>query len=297
MVVTVAENINIMSASIGPAMKGRDAGPIRKLAVACKEAGADYLDINLGPARKGGAEMMDWVVRTVHEVVDLPLYLDTTNVEAIEAGLKAHKSSAGKPVINSVSAVPARMDALLPLVKKYGCGMVALCYGPDGIPRDENERGALAAELLYRAGEAGIPPEDMWFDPIVVPVSSQQIQLRSCTAFMAMLPEIAPGAKSTCGLSNVSNGVCGPGKREILNQVYFMMLKRHGLYAAIVDALDPDLMAIAKDRRPDADRLVARLMDGERIDAGKPSKEERDIAKTYGVLSGDILFSDSWLEV
>ena len=101
-VVSIAESINIMSNTIGPAMKEKNPKPIQQMAVAEAEAGADFLDVNIGPARKGGAEMMEWLVNTIHEVVDLPLSLDTTNIEAMEAGLKVHKKG-GKPLVNSVS--------------------------------------------------------------------------------------------------------------------------------------------------------------------------------------------------
>lgn len=297
MILCVAENINIMSKTYGPAIRAKEAKPIQELAVRLAEAGADYLDLNLGPARKGGPELMDWLVRTVQEVVDLPLYLDTTNADAVEAGLKAYKPKKGRAVINSVSAVAAQMDRELPLVKTHDCDFVALCYGPDGIPRDENERGALAAELLFRAGEAGIPNERMWFDPIVVPVATQGIQLLSCTSFVAMIPELAEGAKSTCGLSNVSNGLCDNHKRPILNQVYLAMLAHYGLTAAIVDPLDKPLMDIAHGRRPDLNKLVGRVLDGEAINPAEISREERDIVKTVDVLAGKTLFSESWLEV
>jgi len=297
MLFTVAENINIMSKTYGPAIRAKDPKPIQELAVKLTEAGADFLDLNLGPARKGGAELMEWLVRTVQAVSPLPLYLDTTNADAVEAGLKAYVPKKGKAVINSIPAVADRMDREIPLAKAHDAGLVALCYGPDGIPRDENERGALAAELLYRCQEAGIAAEDMWFDPIVVPVPTQQIQVQSCTNFVPMLAELAPGSRSTCGLSNISNGVPDWGKRQILNQVYLAMLKHLGLQAAIVDPFDKPLMAIAKDQRPDLDKIVGRVLDGETVDTSSMSKDERDIVKTVNVLTGKILFSESWLEV
>jgi len=297
MIVTVAENINIMSKTYGPAIRNKEAKPIQELAAKLTEAGADYLDLNLGPARKGGAELMDWLVRTVQEATPLPLYLDTTNADAVEAGLKAYKNKKGKAVINSVPAVAERMDREIPLAKNLAAGLVALCYGPDGIPRDENERGALAAELLYRCQAAGIAAEDMWFDPIVVPVATQQQQVTACLNFVGMLAELAPGCRSTCGLSNVSNGVNDWDKRQVLNQIYLSMLKHLGLQAAIVDPFDKALMDIAKDRRPDLDKLVGRVLDGETINLDPLSKDERNIVKTVNVLTGKILFSESWLDV
>jgi 5-methyltetrahydrofolate corrinoid/iron sulfur protein methyltransferase len=96
----------------------------------------DYIDINLGPAQKGGSELMEWVVKTVQEVVDTPFYLDTVNAEAIEAGLKIYKNKKGKAVINSIMARPESMEVKFPLAQKYDAGVVGLLWGPSGLPRD-----------------------------------------------------------------------------------------------------------------------------------------------------------------
>ncbi|MBW2058189.1 MAG: dihydropteroate synthase [Deltaproteobacteria bacterium] len=295
----IGENINVMVKRIGTAMKERDAKTIQELAVSEAEAGMDYLDVNLGPARKGGAELMEWMVKTIQEVVDLPLYLDTTNVEAIEAGLKAYKNKKGKAVINSIMARPERMEAELPLAKKYDAGFVALLWGPEGMPRDDAERGVLATELMNKAAEYGIPNEDVWIDPIVTPVSSQQDQVKSMVAFMAMfrdLQEMAPGLKSTCGLSNVSNGA--PKElRPILNQTYLVILEKYGLASAIVDAFDDDLKAFARGERQEISRLIQDVVDGREPDLGSLTKEQADYVKTAKILLGHSLYSDSWLEI
>jgi len=290
----VAENLNIMSKRIGEAMKARDKKPIQALAVQLAENGADLLDINLGPARKLGEELMEFVVRTVHEVVDLPLYLDTSNVQAIEAGLKAHRDSAARPVINSISARPERMSALLPIAKKYNSGFVALVLGEEGIPRDADERGANVAMLMAQAMEQDIPVEQIWIDPIVVPVSSQQMQVCSCTDFVSMLKDIAPGYSNTCGLSNVSNSA-PENLRALLNQCYLLMLKKVGLTGAILDGLDTEIIALARGSRPDLERLVGQVMDGAAPDLSKLNEEGVRFAKTTRVLMGKSLYSDSWL--
>jgi 5-methyltetrahydrofolate corrinoid/iron sulfur protein methyltransferase len=289
----IGENLNVMSKRIGEAFKQRDPEPIREMAIAEAKAGVDLLDINLGPARKAGPELMEWVVKTVQEVVDLPLSLDTTNVEAMEAGLQVHK---GKALINSISARPERIEALVPLAKKYGAGFIGLTLGPEGIPRDANERGLLAAQIIAEAASHGIAEEDIWLDPIVLPINSQQIQVQGCTEFTMMLSDLAPNSKSTCGLSNVSNGA--PSHlRGILNRTYLIILRRYGMYSAIVDAFDEDLKAIAWGKRPDLEALVYRVMDGETADPSGLSKEEADYVKTAKVLLGQTLYSDSWLEV
>ncbi len=298
--ILIGENLNIMVTSIGQAMKERNPKPIQDLAVAEAEAGVDYIDINLGPARKGGEELMEWMVTIVQEVVDLPLYLDTTNVKAIEAGLKVYKNKQGKAVVNSIMCRPERMEAQIPLVTKYDAGMVALLWGPEGMPRDAAERGLLAADILQRAAEAGVAGEDIWVDPIVTPVNVQQNQLLECNQFMPELEMIAevlaPGCKSTCGLSNVSNGA-PDHLRPILNQTYMMMLEKLGMKSCIVDAFDKDLHEFARGKQPENTAIVHRVLDGDEPDMGSLNKEAQGYVKTAKVILGHSLYSDSWLEL
>jgi 5-methyltetrahydrofolate corrinoid/iron sulfur protein methyltransferase len=297
--ILIGENLNVMVKRIGTAMRERDAKTIQDLAVAEAEAGVDYIDINLGPARKGGDELMEWIVKTVQEVVDIPLYFDTTNEAAIEAGLKVYQNKKGKAVINSIMARSERMEAELPLAQKYDSGFVALLWGPEGMPRDASERGSLAAELMAKAAEYGIPNEDIWIDPIATPVSTQQDQVKSLIEFMMMfvdLQEMAPGLKSTCGLSNVSNGA-PEDLRPILNQTYLMMTEKYGMQSAIVDAFDEDLKSIARKEREEIKQLVHRVMDGNEPDVASLNKEEVDYVKTTKVLLGHSLYSDSWLQL
>ncbi|MCP4717636.1 MAG: dihydropteroate synthase [Deltaproteobacteria bacterium] len=294
MIVTIAESINIMSKTIGPAMKERNPKPVQDMAIAEAAAGADFLDVNIGPARKGGPEMMEWLVKTIHEVVDLPLSLDTTNIEAMEAGLKAHQKG-GRPLVNSVSCQADRMEPGLDLVKKYDALMVGLLWGTDGMPRDMNERAVLAVDLLMKANEKGIPNEDIFIDPIATPVSGEINQVNACTDFMGMLQDMAPGCKSTVGLSNVSNGA--PAQlRPFLNRPYMLMLHKQGLYSAIVDSEDKELMQLSKDGMPELYDLVCKILDGQSIDLASLSEKEQQYAKTVKVLLGQVLYSDAWLE-
>ena len=297
--ILIGENLNVMVKKIGTAMKERDPKPIQELAIAEVNAGVDFIDINIGPARKGGGELMEWVVKTVQEVVDIPLYLDTVNAEAIEAGLRVYKNKKGKAVINSIMARPESMETKFPLAQKYDAGVVALLWGPSGLPRDANERGVLAAELMQKAMEFDISSEDIWIDPIITPITSpqSQVQVPSCIEFMKMFKdfqEVAPGMKSTCGLSNVSNGA--PNHlRPILNQTYLIMLERYGMSSAIIDAFDEGLKELARGKREDLKKLIYQVMDKEQIDLKSLNKEETDYVKTTKVLMGQILYSDSWL--
>jgi 5-methyltetrahydrofolate corrinoid/iron sulfur protein methyltransferase len=291
--ILIAESINIMSKTLGPAMRERNPGPIQEMARAETEAGADYLDVNIGPARKAGDELMQWVVETVQAVSDLPLSLDTTNPVAMEAGLKVCKS---RPLINSISLQPDRLESELPFVTKYNADMIGLLWGAEGMPRDAAERGMLTADLLYRAGEAGIPNESIWIDPIASPVSVEINQVKAGFEFMSMLGEMAPDCKSTVGLSNISNGT--PAElRPYLNRTYLAMLMKYGLYSAIVDVFDTELVSLARGEMPEVLGLVHRMMDGKKPDFASLSPKELEYAKSVRVLMGEALYSHSWLEI
>ena len=294
----IGENLNVMVKKIGTAMKEKDPGPIRELAEAEAEKGVDWIDINLGPARKGGPELMEWIVKTVQEVVpDIPLALDTSNIEAIEAGLKVHK---GKAMINSIMARPERMEAMIPLAAKYDAQVIGLLWGPSGMPRDENERSELTVTLVSAMLEAGIAPEDIFVDPIMTPVNVQQDQITSMINFMMMFPDIAealaPGLRSTCGLSNVSNGA-PEHLRPILNQTFIVIIEKYGMYSAIVDAFDEEMTVFCKGERPKIKEIIESICDGNEPDPATLSKEELDYMKTTKVLLGHSLYSDSWLEL
>ena len=238
---------------------------------------------------------MEWVVKTGQEAIGdtTPLCLDTSNIEAMEAGLAAHQ---GKAIINSIMCRPERYEKMIPIAVKYNSNMIALMWGPEGLPRDENERAALAVELLYAANEAGVPNEDIFVDGIVTPVNIQQPQLMSLLAFQEMLQDIAPGVKSTCGLSNISNGP-PDHLRPILNQTYMVMLERKGMYSCIADAYDDQLISIARGERSDIVEVIHKVMDEEDVDMGSLSKELQDYVKTAKVILGHSLYSDSWLEL
>jgi 5-methyltetrahydrofolate corrinoid/iron sulfur protein methyltransferase len=291
------ESLNVISKVIGKAYRERDPKPIQAEALEQKEKGMDYIDINLVPSKKDGHELMPWVCQVVQEVVpEIPLLLDTSNIAAIEEGLKVLKPASKPHIINSIMARPERYTVMLPIAAKYEADIVALMWGPDGLPRDENERAALCVELLYAANEAGIPNEKIWVDGIVTPVNIQQAQCVSLLNFQMMLEDIAPGAMSTCGLSNISNGP-PVHLRPILNTTYMIMLERYGMKSVISDPLDTNLTAVAKGKRPDIVEVVHQAMDGAAPDPATLPKELGDYVKTVKVILGETLFSDSYLEI
>ncbi|MCB2180416.1 MAG: dihydropteroate synthase [Desulfobulbaceae bacterium] len=294
-VLAIAESINIMGKRSGGAMKERNPGPVQEMAKEESAAGAAYLDLNIGPARKDGTELMPWVVETVEAVTDTPLCLDTTNTDAMAAGFKAVKNKADA-LMNSISAQPERMEKLIPVAAEAGCNVIALLWGPDGMPRDSNERAAMAVDLMMALMEAGIPNEKMLFDPIGTPITLGADQIASGLEFMSMLADIAPGAGSTVGLSNVSNGVA-EHLRKYLDRTYLIMLMKHGITTAIVNSYDAELMAICKGERQDLVDMVHGMMDGNDPDPAGLTGTALEHYKTYKVLSGQTVFSESWLEL
>ncbi|PLX42348.1 MAG: dihydropteroate synthase [Deltaproteobacteria bacterium] len=288
---TIAESINIMSKTIGPAIRERNKAPIQQMAEEELAKGSDMLDLNLGPARKAGDEMMAWLVETVQEVKsDVRLALDSTNSVAVEAGLKVCNERA---LVNSISAHPTSMGERLPLVKKYDADFVALTMSEEGIPRDANERAVALTSIMAAAEELGIDHERYWVDPIVLPVSVDINQVKAYMEFMPMIPMIVPGATNTCGLSNVSNGA-PDDLRPILNQVYLLMLYNLGQESAIVDAYDKEMMDICQGKWEAEANFVKKCQDGEAPAAN--TDMEIKLLKTYRVLNGDVLYSHSWLE-
>jgi len=291
----IAESINIMGTRSGSAMKERIQGPVQEMAKEETAAGATYLDLNIGPARKDGTELMPWVVQTCEAVVDTPLCLDTTNADAMAAGFKVVKNKTDA-IMNSISAQPERMEALIPVAAESDCNVVALLWGPDGMPRDSNERAAMAVDLMMAFNEAGVPNEKLLFDPIATPITLGAEQTASGLEFMMMLADIAPGSGSTIGLSNVSNGVA-EHLRKHLDRTYLIMLMKYGLTTAIVNSYDSEIMAICNGERQDHVDMVHGMMDGNDPDPSSLEGIALRHYKTYKALSGQTIFSESWLEL
>ncbi len=291
----IAESINIMGTRSGTAMQARNPEAIQEMAQEETTAGASYLDLNIGPARKNGTELMPWIVETVESVVETPLCLDTTNTDAMIAGFKAVKNKEAA-IMNSISAQPERMKSLIPVAAEAGCNVIALLWGPDGMPRDSAERATMAVDLLMALNEAGIPNEKILFDPIGTPITLGADQITSGLEFMGMLKEIAPGSGSTVGLSNVSNGVA-EHLRKYLDRTYLIMLMKYGITTAIVNSYDIELMSICQGERHELVKMVHGMMDGEEPDPDTLDTTALEHYKTYKALSGQIVFSESWLEL
>ncbi len=231
----IGEKLSIIAKRVREAMEKKDKGPIQEISKAQYEQGAGMIDANIGPAEDGGAETMEWMVSTIQEAVPLPVCLDTTNYEAIEAGLKVHNNEWGSPLINSTSNDPERFS-LLELTAKYNCEIIGLTVGKGGLPADAEERAAIASEIMARAMEYGVPLENIYLDPLVLQIATTQDQALKVVQTIKMFQELNdPPMKTVVGLSNISNG-CPKAIRPILDTHYLALLMYEGLTAAIADA-------------------------------------------------------------
>lgn len=291
--ILIGEDLNVMSGRIARAIKERDAGPIREFVEAEARNGMDYLDLNVGPVKKSPEETMEWLVRTVQEFTDLPLCLDTTNPAAMEAGLKVCRK---KALLNSASGTAESRGTMMPLAAKYSAGLVLSVINDAGLPSNADERAASIMDSMEFAAELGIPNEDIWIDPVLMPVGVDQRQILSYMEFIQMVPDLAPGAKTVCGLSNLSYGA-PKDLRGLLNRTFLVMIQRYGQTGAIVSGFDNELIALDRGDMQGTVRLIHRAMDEEEVDMAPLSQNEREYVKTAQVLMGKTLFSNSWLEV
>lgn len=282
----IGEKLSIIARRVREAMMKRDKGPIQEIASAQWKAGAGMIDANIGPAEDGGEELMEWMVTTIQEVVPLPICLDTTNYKAVEAGLKVHNNEWGRPLINSTSNDPERFS-MLELAAKYNSQIIGLTVGKGGLPADAGERAAIAAEIMARAMEYGVPMEDLYLDPLVLQIATSQDHAVKVIDAIKMFREMNdPPMKTVVGLSNISNG-CPKHVRPILNKYYFILLMDAGLTAAIAD---PAEMAEAMQEKP----LVEAVMAGKEID---DERKMMEIKKTLDVIMGRTLYAHSYLEM
>lgn len=230
----IGEKLSIIARRVREAMLRKDKGPVQEIAVNQWKAGAGMIDANIGPAEDSGEELMEWMVITIQEVVPLPVCFDTTNYKAIEAGLKVHNNEWGRAMINSTSNDPERFP-MLELAAKYNAQIIGLTVGKGGLPADAEERAAIAAEIMARAMEYGVPLEDLYLDPLVLQIATSQDHALKVISAVKMFQELNdPPMKTVVGLSNISNG-CPKALRPILNKYFLALLIYAGLTAAIAD--------------------------------------------------------------
>lgn len=235
----IGENIHIISEKVKEALTNRDREFFMDLAVRQVEAGASAVDINLGPRKKDYAEVFPWIVEAIESVVDVPLSIDTTNIDGMEAALKTIKKA--QPILNSTSAEAERLEKIPLLAKKYGAKVIALTMAAEGIPVSADDRVTLAVEkLIPRMMEIDFPMSDLIIDPLVLTTSGCQ---QYCPHLIETVRTLQyawdPAPMISVGLSNVSNAVPNEN-RPLINRVYLAMLMGVGLQMMIANPFDKD---------------------------------------------------------
>lgn len=237
--IIIGERINASRKGIKEAIINRDKKFIQQEAETQVKAGAQYVDVNCGFDPAGEADNMEWLVSTVQEAVKMPLCIDSPNPDVVKRGLKKHK---GKALVNSISGESGKADSILPAVREFGAGVIALTLDDNGMPSTAEDRLKVAAEIIKKIDEYKIPHEDVYFDLLVRAVATEQKQGIEFLKSVAMIKS-SLGIKTVCGLSNISFGLPG---RSVLNASFMSMAISYGLDAAIIDPTINVMMSAVK---------------------------------------------------
>jgi len=231
----VGEKINGTLTQVKEAIRERNAAFIEDLARRQAEAEAAFIDVNAGTRPDEEPEALSWLVRTVQQVVGVPLCLDSANPAALAAALQEVKQT---PMINSISGEPSRLEGILPLASKHGCPVIALAMDEHGIPKGVPERLAVIRRLIEKTRGAGLPDEKVYIDPLAMAISTNtQAGLIALETIRTVRAEF-PKAHICMGLSNISFGLPA---RHLVNRVFMTLALAAGLDSAIMDPFDREL--------------------------------------------------------
>ncbi len=238
--IVIGELINGTRKPIAAAVAARDVEYITSLACQQEAAGASYVDVNAGTGGDKEIDDLEWLVSIVQEVITVPLSLDSPNPRALQRALDIYKGPT--PLINSITAEPDRIEALLPLVVSSGSSVIALCLSEKGMPSDAEDRIKVGSGLVGQLIAAGIAADRIFLDPVVVPLGTDHRAGGWVLDAVAGLHAAFPECHLTGGLSNVSYGL---PQRALLNRIFVAMAIAHGLDSAIIDPMDKAMMATA----------------------------------------------------
>jgi len=235
--IIVGERINSTRKPIQEALQAGNEAALLGEAQGQWAAGAHYLDVNTATMLDAETEWMTRLVTGIQATIpEALLAIDSPNVAALEAGLRAHR---GRALLNSITGERERIEAVLPLVREFRPRVIALTMDDDGLQRDADKRFAIGARLIERLTREGVVPNDIFVDPLIFPVSAEEDAGLIALAIMDRLKAAYPGVHTICGLSNVSHGL--PVRKQI-NEVFMLMAMSRGLDAVIVDPLDQRMM-------------------------------------------------------
>ena len=233
--VIIGERINPTGRKLlAEEMKNGDFSRVERDALAQVEAGAHMLDVNAGIPLADEPAILARTIQLVQSLVDVPLSIDSSIIEALEAGLAVYQ---GKPLVNSVTGEEAQLERVLPLVRKYGAAVVAISNDETGISMDPDVRFAVAKRIVERAADHGIPREDIVVDPLLMPIGAMPSAGRQVFHILRRLRDELK-VNSTCGASNVSFGL---PRREGINGAYLAMAMSNGLTSAITNPLSAEV--------------------------------------------------------
>lgn len=235
--IIVGELINASRKVVAAAIEKQDQEAITKIAKDQAEAGADFIDVNAGVFVGKEPEYLEWLVKTVQAAVDIPCCIDSPDPKAIEKALAAHNGTA---MINSISLEKDRYDTLMPIIAGTDLKVVALCMSDDGMPETTTDRMKIADKLVNGLVQNQIPLENIYVDPLVQPVSTNNDFGVEFLNAIEQIIKTFEGIHTVCGLSNISFGL---PDRKFLNQTFMSMAIAKGLDGAIVNPLDKKMMA------------------------------------------------------
>lgn len=253
--ITIGEDFTIIGERINPTGKKKlkealledNLQYIIEEAVMQEKAGAHALDVNVGLPKIDEPAKIVEVIKLIQEISNLPLQIDSSDVEALERGCRYYN---GKPLVNSVNGKLGNMEEVLPIARKYGACVIALTLDEGGIPNTAEERFSIAEKIMKKAAEYGIPKEDIIVDSLVLTVSAQQKEVMETVRTLAMVKERL-GLKTSLGVSNVSFGL---PNRPLINKTFLTMAMTMGLDVAIINPMSKDMMEAI-----DAYRVLANL--------------------------------------
>jgi cobalamin-dependent methionine synthase I len=238
----IGENINASNSQVADAIAKRDEEFLVNLAKSQKLAGADFIDINAGSGRGSLQEAttdIKWLVTIIQTAIEQPLSIDSDSPEVIEAALKEYHGE--RLIINSVTAEPARLESIGPLVAERQAYVIALAMGKDGIPARVEERLNACERIMSYLTGLGIKAEQVLFDPLVLPIAVDTSQGLVTLKTIEQIKSRYPESSVVMGLSNISYGL---PKRKLVNRAFLLMAACAGLDAVIVDPLDSKAMTL-----------------------------------------------------
>jgi 5-methyltetrahydrofolate--homocysteine methyltransferase len=252
--VLIGERINPTGKKrMSEALRASDLELVREEALSQVQAGADIIDVNIAAAGVNEVRLLPQVVQLVRETVEVPLCLDSPNPEVLEAALKVYQ---GKPLINSVTGEERSLKKVLPLVKEYGAAVIGLAQDEQGVPKDAEQRLAIAHKIIERAGAVGIPTEDIIIDCLALAVAAEP---RSGLVILETIGRIKAelGVNLTLGVSNISFGL---PDRNLLNSALVAMAIAAGVNCLIVDVAKVRPMVLAADLLLNQDTYARRYI-------------------------------------